>query len=139
MKSEVKNSKPIDTVDLASKGIEHEIKETRTRSTSKISLAIMVQVKQEKNDAVAILNSARKAQEDVEADLKEVKDDLGDANNRVEHTCLAHNICMGRLTALVLLHSTLRVFMFKNPLHTRGIVKVVNICFLLFFILASAT
>ena len=60
----------------------------------------LVQVKQEKNAAVATLNSVREEKEAVEADLEEARDDLGDAKDCVEHTYLARNIYMERFNEL---------------------------------------
>ena len=49
---------------------------------------------------MATLNSVREEKEAVEADLEEARDDLGDANDCVEHTYLAQNICQGRFSEL---------------------------------------
>ena len=77
-----------------------QIRESVPGTPHKGSMAILVQVKQEKNAAVATLNSVQEEKEAVEATLEEAKDDLGDAKECVEHTYLAQDMWNRRFDEL---------------------------------------
>jgi prophage DNA circulation protein len=80
------HAKPIvETIDLTTDEAEHATKRTRTESNVKSILAIMyeqnqkiVHIKKEKMDTEIVLESIRGEKNVVEADLKEVKEDLED-------------------------------------------------------------
>mmetsp|Transcript_38975 Transcript_38975/g.70205 ORF Transcript_38975/g.70205 Transcript_38975/m.70205 type:complete len:187 (-) Transcript_38975:104-664(-) len=83
-------------------------KRPRTENVSRSNLAIlheqnqkMVQVKTEKSAAETTLMSVREEKEVVEADLEEVRDDLGDANDPVQQQYLAQDIWQRRFDELV--------------------------------------
>ena len=97
----------IDTVDLTGGETGRLNKRARTENMPTSSLAIqhelnqnMVRVKQEKNAAETSLRSVQKEKETVEANLEDVRGDLGDANELVEQEALATDIWQRRFDEL---------------------------------------
>jgi len=107
----LRHAKPIvETIDLTTNEAEHATKRTRTESNVKSTLAIMyeqnqkiVHIKKEKMDTEIVLESIRGEKNVVEADLKEVKEDLEDANELVGQMSLTTDIWQGRFDELVAL------------------------------------
>ena len=108
LEANLKRCKPVDLVDLTN---ERENKRPRTESytASTSNLAIrneqnhkMVQLKQEKNEAVTTLQNVRE-------ELEDARDDLGIANDTVQHQALATDVWQRRFDELALLAEAGRV------------------------------
>ena len=115
MKEQLKNSRPIETVDLTSEvepstateddSIEEEPPVKRRRSKSNLAITLeqsqqMAKVKHEANEraaeADANAETARREKDSVEASLKDVEEDLEDANEVVTQQTLTTDIWQGR-------------------------------------------
>jgi chromosome segregation ATPase len=111
LNDDLRHAKPIvETIDLTTDEAERATKRSRTETDVKSTLAIMyeqnqkvVQIKQEKMDTEIALESIRGEKNVVEADLKEVKEDLEDANELVGQMSLTTDIWQGRFDELVAL------------------------------------
>jgi len=107
----LRNATPIvETIDLTTNEAERATKRSRTERNVKSTLAIMyeqnqkvVHMKKEKMDTEMALESIRGEKNVVEADLKEVKEDLEDVNELVGQMSLTTDIWQGRFDELVAL------------------------------------
>ena len=111
LNDDLRHAKPIvDTIDLTTDEAERATKRSRTETDVKSNLAIMceqnqkiVQIKQENATTKMALESIRGEKNVVEADLKEVKEDLEDEKELVGQMSLTTDIWQGRFDELVAL------------------------------------
>jgi Ran GTPase-activating protein (RanGAP) involved in mRNA processing and transport len=107
----LRRAKPIvETIDLTTDEAERATKRSRKETDDKSTLAIMyeqnqkvIHIKEENVATKMALESLRGEKNDVEADLKDVKEDLEDANELVGQMSLTTDIWQGRFDELVAL------------------------------------
>jgi uncharacterized coiled-coil protein SlyX len=120
LKKQLKNSRPIETVDLTNEidpgsssggedSNEEEPPSKRRRMKSNLAVALeqtqqLVQVKEEAKERAAVAEAnvalARREKDAVEASLRDVQEDLEDSNELVTQQTLATNILQGRIDEL---------------------------------------